>query len=192
MVDLTLMTKNILPVTTWLQTSLIRLCKIHLILTGIYGIYIAASNATNLVIPQVIQQRLIAGVLLAIGVGLVWNFARGKNSASYYRRLVYVLILLDIAFAAFSIYTQRGMASRGVMLFGLPIVVSAILLSNKALYVTAALCMGVYSMAATKYFLDYFNEGYRAELIIEVGFYCAVFIILASILSILVNREKAR
>ena len=38
-------------------------------------------------------------------------------------------------------------------------------------------------LAAVKYFVDFFNEGYKAELYIEVGFYAAMFFVLAALLS---------
>ncbi len=176
----------------WLQTGLIRVCRIQFMFVGLYAIYTIASDATHLVTPRLVLQRWSMNAFMLTGIGIIWYLARNsvKNS-NYYRALIHTLILLNIAMATFNIYTQRGMASRAVMLFSIPIVVSALLLSRTALYLTAALCTAAYSLAAVKYFVDFFNEGYKAELYIEVAFYCGVFFMLAAILSVLVRFKNA-
>lgn len=177
--------------TDWLQTGLIRICRIHFMLIGLYAIYTIAADATRLTAPQLVLQRWYMNAILLVGIGVVWYLARNsvKNS-NYYRVLIYAVILLDIALATFNIYTQRGMASRAVMLFSVAIVVSSLLLSRTALFLTATLCTAAYSLAAVKYFVDFFNEGYKAELYIETGFYCAVFFGLAGILSVIVRFKN--
>lgn len=159
---------------------------------AVYAAYTIAADATHLITPDFVLQRWSMNAALLVGVGIIWYLARNnvKNS-SYYRVLLYAVILLDITMATFNIYTQRGMAARAVMLFSIPIVVSSLLLSRTALFLTAALSTAAYSLAAVKYFVDFFNEGYKAELYIEVGFYCAVFFILAAVLSVLVRFRNS-
>lgn len=173
---------------SWLQTGVIRLARIHFIFVGLYALYTIISDGTNLITPNIVLQRWTMNVILLTGTAIVWYLARNRvSSSTYYRVLVFVLILLDIAMASFNIYTQRGMASRAVMLFTLPIVVSAILLNRTAIFMTAVLCTAAYSLAAVRYFVVNFNEGYKAELYSEVGFYCVCFFILAAILSTLIR-----
>lgn len=176
----------------WLQTGLIRLCRIHFVIVGIFVAYIIASDATHLITPKLVFERWMMTILLLTGVSIIWYLARNNvKSSSYYRILISILITLDIALATFSIYTQRGMASRAVMLFAIPIATSAILLSRSALFLTATLSAATYAMAAVKYFYDFFNEGYKAELYIEVGLYCGVFFVLAAVLSVLVRFKNS-
>jgi hypothetical protein len=178
--------------TDWLQTGLIRLCRIHFVLVGAYAVYIIASDATHLIAPQLVLQRWTMDVILLVGVSVIWYLARARvKNSNYYRVLIYTLVMLDIAMATFNIYTQRGMASRAVILFSIPIIVASILLSRTALFLTAALSTAAYSLAAVKYFVDFFNEGYKAELYIEVAFYCAVFFGLAAALSVLVRFKNS-
>lgn len=186
------MAKKKITLSDWLQTGLIRLCRVHFVFIAAYMVYTIAADATHLITPQLVLQRWTMNASLLIGVGIIWYLARNKiQHANYYRGLIYVLILLDITMATFNIYTQRGMASRAVMLFSVPIVVSALLLSRTALFLTAMLCTAAYSLAAVKYFVDFFNEGYKAELYIEVGLYCAVFFILAAVLATLVRFKNS-
>ncbi len=159
---------------------------------GLYAIYTVAADATHLTTPHLVLQRWYMNAVLLIGVGIIWYLARNSvRNSNYYRVLVYSLILLDITMATFNIYTQRGMASRAVMLFGIPIVVSAVLLSRTALFLTATVSTAAYSLAAVKYFVDFFNEGYKAELYIEVAFYCACFFVLAAVLSTVIRFKNS-
>lgn len=185
------MAKTKVTLADWLQTGLIRLTRIHFILTGVIAFYIIISDVTRLITPDIVLRRWTMNVVLLIGTAIIWYLARNKiASAMYYRGLIYVLITLDVALASFSVYTQRGMASRAVMLYALPIAVSAILLSRTAIFTTAVICAAAYSLAAVRYFVVNFNEGYKAELYTEVGFYAACFFILAAILSVLVRFKN--
>ncbi|HSX23950.1 MAG TPA: hypothetical protein VLE74_02505 [Candidatus Saccharimonadales bacterium] len=175
-----------------LRTNLLRLCRLHFVFVALYAIYTIAADGTHLITPTLVFERWIMNAILFVGVSLIWYGAWGRlRDSGYYRRLIYALILLDIMMATFNIYTQRGMAARAVMLFSIPIVISAVLSSRTALFATAALSTAAYSLAAIKYFVDYFNEGYKAELYIEVGFYCGVFFILVAVLSIVVRSRQS-
>lgn len=175
----------------WLQTGVIRICRTHFYLLGIYAVYIIAADATQLITPNLVYQRCLAAGLLLSLVGGIWYAARDKGrAANYYRFLLYALIVADIAFAGFNVYTQRGMASRAVLLFLIPIVVSALLLSRVATFFTAILSTAVYVLMAVKYFVDFFNEGYKAELYIEVAFYAAMFFVVAGLLTTLIRFKS--
>ena len=174
----------------WFRDCLVSVCRIHFGLIAVYAGYTIASDATHLISPVLVFRRWTAVGILLLVSGLVWYLARNKTkNLTYFHSLVYSLVVADILFAAFNIYTERGMASRAVMLFSLPILVSGLLLSRLAAYLTAILCSVAYVLAAVKYFVDFFNEGYKAELYIEVGFYCAVFFMLAAVVSSLVKYK---
>lgn len=173
-----------------LQLSLLRLTRIHFVFGAIFALYTIISDATKLASPTLVLQRWSVGVLLISVTVVIWYAARSTPAKpAYYKALLLLLVLLDIFIATFSVYTQRGMASRGVMLYAVPIAVSAVLLSRRALFATAALCMAGYVLAATRYFVVNPGEGYKAELYNEVGFYSAVFFVLAAALWVLI-REK--
>ena len=192
MIDLKVdMANKKITMKNWLQIGLIRLTRIHFVFVGVYTLYIIASDATKLIVDDVVLQRWTMNMVLLVGSVIIWGLARLQSKSSYYyRALIYILITLDIGLASFNVYTQRGMASRAVMLFALPIAVSAIMLSRRAIFMTATLCTAAYSLAAVRYFVVNFNEGYKAELYIEVGFYCACFFILSAVLSALVRFKN--
>lgn len=174
-----------------MQSRLTQICRAHFIMIVLYGAYTILSDATHLITPQLVLQRWTVNAALLVGVSLIWYQSRFNNhNQNFYRNLFYALICLDVMLASFNVYTQRGMASRAVALFVLPIVVSAVLAKRSAIFVVACISTAAYSLSAVKYFVDNFNEGYKAELYIEVGFYCAVFFIIAAILNILVKYNK--
>jgi len=148
-------------------------------------------DAWNLVTPQAIMQRWIATMILLAVTGLVWYLSKAKVTGNTaYKLQIFALILTDIAVASFSVYTQRGMASRAVALYAIPIIVSAVLLTRIALFATAVLCVAAYLATTVSYFVLNFNEGYKIELYGEVGFYCISFLILASLLWIIIRSRK--
>lgn len=167
----------------WLQSGTVRIARLHFVFTAIYAIIIIPSDAWHLITPKVVLQRWTVAALMLVATTLLWYAARTVvTRANYYRAIVFSFILLDILVAAFSVYTQRGMASRAVMLFSIPIGISAILLSRTALYATASLSVAAYVLAAMRYFIVYPGEGYKTEFYVEVGFYCAMFYLLAALL----------
>src|SRR5690606_10929252 len=101
------------------------------------------------------------------------------------------LILADILIASFSVYTQRGMASRAVLLYIIPILVAASLGKRVVLFGAALLGIAAYTTTAIMYFVLNFNEGYKVELYGEIGFYSAIFLLVASLLWGVVKPPKS-
>lgn len=167
----------------WLKNSLVRVAKIQLILVILYMAQIIAYDSSKLITPDVLLWRWYAIAGVAIVSVAVLYLARSKvTHPEHYKMLVWALILADIAFAAFNVYTQRGMASRSVALFLIPVIISTILLSRVALFSTAILCVVVYTTTAVAYFVNFFNEGYKIELYGEIFFYSSLFLIAAGML----------
>ena len=173
-----------------MNKSVVRLARVHFGLAAAYAVFILASDAWNLVARQLTSERWLMFGLLLVVTTVVWLLARGNtNNQNYYRCLAIALVLVDIALATFAIYTERGMSSRGVALYAIPIVSSAVLLSRTAIFGAAALCTAAYVMAATRYFYVNFNEGYKIELYSTVALYSASFFVLAAILWIVVSAR---
>ena len=82
------------------------------------------------------------------------------------------------------------MASRAVFLFVIPLIVIALLMSLSALLLTATICVAVYITTTVSYFVNNFNEGYKVELYGEVGFYSAMFYVVAYLLWAVVKNRK--
>ncbi len=183
------MSKN--SVVGQLQAGTTRLARVNMALCGAFAIFILGSDAWNLVTRELTSQRwLMFGAMLIVSA-LVWAMSRNQTaSANYYRVLMFMIIAVDLAFATFMIYTERGMSSRGVALYAIPIVASVLFMSRRVIFSIAALSTALYVMAATRYFYVYFNEGYKIELYSTLFLYSASFFILAALLAVTVRRSN--
>ncbi len=176
----------------WLKNGLTRVAKIHFLIAVFYIYQIIAYDAAKLITPEVLLKRWVAIGLLTTVAVFVWYLARSKaTTLGHYKQLAWILILSDIAFAAFNIYSQRGMSSRAVALFFIPIIISTILMSRVAVFATAILSAIAYSTSAVAYFVLNFNEGYKIELWGEVLFYSGMFIVAAMLLWSLVKTKHS-
>lgn len=174
-----------------LQIRLLGIARAHFWYIGFIALSIVIFDSTHLITRESVQKRWASAVLLLIATTLIWYFVRrNTKTESYYRILTYALIVTDILFAAYFVYLDRGMASRNIMLFAVPLVVSALLNSRAAIFATATLCTAAYVFASTKYFYDYFNEGYKAELYGVMLLYTACFFVIASILWAIIRYQK--
>lgn len=175
----------------WLHTSVIRLCRIHFAFVVAYAVQTALHDAWHLIAPNAVLYRWLLTAGLLIVTTTVWYLAKNSTATTNgYKALVFALILADITAISLIVYAQRGMASRAVFLYAIPIAVAAVLRARSALFATAALCAATYTSTAVAYFVLNFNEGYKYELYSEVAIYSFVFFIIAAILSVAVRQGK--
>jgi len=174
-----------------LQSNLLNVVRLHFVYALLFAIQIIVYDAWKLITPEAVLERWIVAAMLFVVATVVWYLAHNKNiAAKFYRGLLLALILADIGVASFSVYTQRGMASKAVVLYVLPIMVSAVLASRAAILATAALCIAAYFTTAVSYFVLNFNEGYKIELYGEVIFYSAFFLLLASLMKVIISPKE--
>ena len=172
----------------WLRTGLRKVTLAHFLLLAAYALQSVVMDAWDIIVPEVIMQRWLSGALLLAVVSTVWYLAHNRAETGTRLRLyTFGLVLADIAFAAYNVYTQRGVASKYVALFAIPITVAALLLSRSAVYLTALLSTAAYVGSTVLYFTWHFNEGYKTELYAEVGFFCAVFFVYAMLLTAIIR-----
>lgn len=166
-----------------LKNSLNRVTKIHFAYAGLLALQVIIYDAAQLITPEAVLKRwqVIAGLLVVTTI--VWYLAKARLAHAYgYRLLTLALVVADIAVASAFVYEQRGMASRAVLLYIIAIATVAILRSKSALFATAALSVAAYTTTAVTYFVVNFNEGYKVELYGEIGFYSAIFFIVAGLI----------
>jgi hypothetical protein len=185
------MARSTTPQTDRLRDAVSRLSGVHFFFAAAYILSIIIFDSWNLIPPDALSQRWTFASSLLIVTTLIWYAVRsGTRSPAFYSALVYVLIVVDIALAAFTVYSERGMASRGVALFAIPIAVSAVLMTRTALFAAATLSATAYSWSAVRYFAQNPSEGYKIELYGVLAFYSAGFFILAALLWAVVRPAK--
>jgi hypothetical protein len=178
---------------SWLQTTVVRLTRIHFLYVVCFLVSIVIFDASNLYTHQAIGQIWTAGgILMAVNVFL-WFAARLKTpNYWFYVGLALALIIADIAFASYIVYWQRGLYSKSVMLFTVPIITAAALRSRSILLGTTALSAAAYSTVSVRYFFDHYGLGYRVELWANVGFFSAMFFVLAFLLMIIIRPSTEK
>lgn len=176
----------------WLQSNLIRLSRVHYFYVLAHAVAIVIFDSWNLIPPEALAQRWTMTAVLMAVTTIVWFVARFRVPGNiYYASLFAALVLVDIAVAGVSVYTQRGMASRAVILFAVPIAIAAITHRWRAVVAAAALSVAAYAYAAIRYFIENPSEGYKVELYGEVAFYSSLFFVLAAILSLVIHTRRA-
>ena len=176
---------------SWLHSGVIKVAGIHFVLVFAYVLQVMVYDAWKLINPETVLLRWMMAAFVLLVTTAVWYLAHSRvSSTSSYKMLVWALILADVSLASFNVYTQRGMASRAVALYAIPIVVSAVLASRAALLATATLCIAAYTTTAVSYFVLNFNEGYKIELYGEVGSYSFLFLIMAALLWVAIRPHR--
>lgn len=159
---------------------LLRLSRVHFFFVGIYLLATVIFDSWNLLAYETVVQRWSLGAGLLVVVTLCWYVCRLPiKSPTFYKVVFAVLLLADILFAAANVYLQRGMASKSVMLFAVPIISAALSRSRSLVLATASLSAAAYSLAAVRYFFENYGQGYRVELYGEVFLYSALFFVLS-------------
>lgn len=154
---------------------------------------IVVFDSWNLLTHMAVSERWTAAATLLVITTLLWYLARVKFSGqNIYFLLVLVLILVDILFAAFNVYWERGLASKAVGLFSVPLIVAATLRSRSTLLATAALSSTAYSVSAVTYFNAHYGESFRVELYGYMAFYCAMFFVISWLLWIVVQPSTEK
>jgi len=143
-----------------------------------YAIYIVVFDAGNVLTRQAVYYRWMLLTTLLITNTVYWSFTKKTSSRARLTYAVWICVIAQLALAGFSVYWERGMASMSTVLFAFPIMNVALLGSRTYTLATAALACAVYITACTKYFYDYFNEGYRVQLYGQLFFFSAVFLII--------------
>ncbi len=173
-----------------LRAPIVRITRAHFFYVAAYTAFVLEYDAWKLITPDSLLQRWTIATIMLVVTTICWYAARNKvKNDQYYAAIAWVLIILDLYVAGFSVFSQRGMASRGVALFAVPIII-ATLVSRAALFATAALATAVYTFAAVRYFALHPSEGYKVELYGDLTFYSAIFFVLAAFLWIVVSRTK--
>jgi hypothetical protein len=179
------------PKTSWVQEAAVRVTRVHFLYIAAYMASIVVFDSWNLLVHDAVSTRWTAAGSLLILNTVLWYLARMKFSNDLvYKIIILTLIVADIIFASFNVFWQRGLASKAVALFAVPIITAAVLRSRTTILAAASLSVASYSIAAVRYYNQHYGESFRVELYGEVGFYCALFFILVGLLLIIIKPKN--
>lgn len=173
-----------------LYRRILRVTRGHFYLILAYAAATIAFDSWNLLTHEVIAKRWTYGGIFAVLCCLIWfgikRYGRSYRTLTY---LTYALITTDIVFASLNVMIDRGMASKAVMLFALPLLVAVQLRRRSVVLVATGISIAAYTTVAVRYFHTFYGEGLRIQLYGEIGFYSAVLCVLALLLLPLADNE---
>lgn len=173
---------------SYLRSCLLRITRVHFFLVLTLVISIIIFDGWNYITLENALSRWTITALLFVINTVVWYGSRDKTKGpGYYKSLLLVLIIADIATATAFVYNDRGVASPAVMLYAAPIVTAAIAYSRRALFAVSALCTASYVLAVVRYFVVNFNEAITVQLYGTAALFSAVFFVLAALLWIVIS-----
>lgn len=176
------------------KSGILKVANAHFALVAILMLSTIIFDAWKLITPDAVLQRWTIAVFLLVITTAVWYSSRFTSSNKIFNNILgFSLIFSDIIITTILIYSERGMASRSVLLYAIPIIASSILIgSSRAVYATATFATAAYTLAAVRYFVANFNEGYKIELYGMLGLYSAVFFVIAKLVNILMLDERLK
>lgn len=185
--------KKISSASGWLQTTTVRITRFHFVYVAAFLAQTIIFDTWNLYTHQAVAQLWTAGgLLLAINV-LVWFAARmNKPNYWYYITVLLILIAVDIIFASYIVWWQRGLYSKAVVLYLVPIISAAATRSRSILLTTTTLSVAAYSTISVRYFFQNYGLGYRVELWGTVGFFSAMLFVLTFLLLVIIRPSEEK
>lgn len=167
-----------------------KLAKYNFAFFAVYSLFIIIFDSGNVITREGIYQRwMVAGLLLVV-FSFFWIASRKASSYSQLFRALLICVSAELLLAGLMTYWERGMASTSTVLYMMPIASMAFARSRTYTVATSLFASAAYIIASTKYFYDFFNEGYRVQLYGEIVFYCAVFLITGMVISTLAHASK--
>ena len=187
------MAKKTNATANWLQTTAVRLTRVHFLYVAFYFVSIVIFDSSNLYSHQAIAELWTGGGVLLGAVAFIWLIARLKvTNYWFYVFVVVALIATDITFASYLVWWQRGLYSKSVVLYTVPIISAAALRSRSLLLTTTAISAAAYSTISVRYFFDNYGLGYRVELWGTIGFFSAMMFVLALLLMVVIKPTSEK
>ncbi len=167
-----------------------KLTKFQFAFVAAFALFTIIFDGGNVLTREAVYRRwMLVGLLLAV-YALFWAAViKARTNTVLYGSLA-LCVLAGLVLAGYMTYWERGMASTSTVLYLFPIASAAFTKSRTYTVVAALLASATYIIACTKYFYDFFNEGYRVQLYGELFFYSAVFIITGWVIASLAHALK--
>lgn len=167
-----------------------KLARVNFVFLAIFALFTIIFDGGNVITRERVYDRWMLTVLLFVVFEVFWIIVKKARSKNLIFGSLIAVVIAELALAGFMTYWERGMASTSTVLYLIPIASIAFAKSRTYTVGTAILAAATYLFASTKYFYDFFNEGYRVQLYGEIFFYSALFIVLGWLLATLVRIPK--
>lgn len=169
-----------------------KLAKINFAFVAVFAIYTIIFDAGNILTREDVYHRWVFAVMLLIVYSLFWVATKKAKTSTVLFGSLILCVVADLILAGFMTYWERGMASMSTILYMLPIASMALSGSRTYTVATSLFAAAIYIGASTKYFFDFFNEGYRVQLYGQLFFFGAVFLLAGWAVAILAHAYSKK
>jgi hypothetical protein len=176
-----------------IHTNVQRISRLHFLYVVALALQLVIFDVWHVTTLEASMRRWIAIASLLVVTAIVWlstKLGRTQNPTPY-KWMLGLLLLADIVLASLFIFWERGMASVYVLLYAVPIIASAALLSRSVILVTSLVCAAAYFATTYSYFVVHFNEGYKSQLYGTLLLWTIIFIVLGQMLWSIVRSKKS-
>ena len=164
-----------------------KLAKFNFLFVVGFALHTIIFDGGNVLTRQGVYHRWLFFALLLAVYTAYWAACKKATKSYQIFRVLLLCVTAELVLAGFITYWERGMASTSTILYALPIASMALWRSRTYTIGVSILASATYALAATKYFYDFFNEGYRVQLYGEIFFYAVIFIVVGSIIASLAH-----
>ncbi len=168
------------------------LSRLNFAFLAVYAAFIIIFDSSNVITRESTYHRWMFEGLLFFVFTVFWVVINKVHSSAVIFTALVGCVVAELALAGFMTYWERGMASTSTLLYLLPIISMALWKSRTFTIAVSLLASAMYMVSSTKYFYDFFNEGYRVQLYGEIFFYSAVFIIFGTMIANLAHASKQK
>ncbi len=169
---------------------LAKLSRINFAFLGVFTVFTIIFDGGNVITREGIYRRWEFAAILLVIFTLFWVAVKKANSKNIVIVALLSCVFAELALAGYMTYWERGMASMSTVLYLMPIASIALLKSRTYTIGTALFASATYMFASTKYFYDFFNEGYRVQLYGEIFFYAGIFLVIGWVIASLAYESK--
>jgi hypothetical protein len=174
----------------WMRTALRRAARLHVVYILAYMLTTIIFDSWNLITHEGIARRwTLAAVFLIVTITAWFISKQAAKPTLFYSSAMAALIVSGIIFAAYNVSWERGMASKSVALFIVPIVTAGITRRRSILLAATGLSAAAYSLVVVRYFHLHYGEGFRVQVYGELFMFTMLFFVAAGLLRILQKRE---
>lgn len=92
---------------------------------------------------QVKRDSVLLCIALVSNLAIFW-ICQGRKNDTFYRRLIYALLALDLLIITFLIFTKGGVESRAIILYTIPMLMSSAIFGSKGVYGVAWASIALY------------------------------------------------
>lgn len=170
--------------------KVLSLIKLNTLLALVYGVFTALYDAWQLITPDALIIRWVIFLTFLVVLVALWYVAKYNKSQKKLPFIIGALILANLIFISLSIFFERGMASRAVMMYSLPILSAAFFNNKRTVYFVALLSVFSYTLSAKWYSVVHPSEGYKIEIYGTILFYSIFMFLIAGFVALLSDKGK--